>query len=51
MKMRSAIASILYEGDIQKSSVIYIAALHCIFFKFLREWNKGALLKYYKEKL
>ena len=49
--MRPAIASISYMNKVQKAPVIYITALYWIFFKFLREWNKGALLKYDRENL
>ena len=51
MKMRPAIASIPHVGEIWKAPVIHIAALHCIFFNFLRGWNKGTLLKYHKGNL
>jgi len=30
-------------GETWKAPVIYIAALHCIFFNSLREWNKGVV--------
>jgi len=43
MGMRSAIASISHMGKIWKAWVIYIAALHCIFFNSSREWNKDVV--------
>jgi len=48
--MRSTIASISHVEEVQKAPVIHIVALHCIFLSFLKEWYRGALLKYYRGK-
>jgi len=51
MGMRSAIASTPSEGDVRKGSVIYKAALHCIFFNSVMFFIVGAPLKNYNWKL
>jgi len=51
MGIKPVIALISKVGEVQKVPKIYIAALCCIFLSFLREYERGALLKYHSENL
>ena len=42
--MRPAIASTLYNGEVQNASIIHNVTLYCIFLSFLRELEKEAPL-------
>lgn len=51
MRIRPAIASTLYVGNMQKATVIHIAALHCVFLSFLSKWDSRVFLKYHRGNL
>jgi len=51
MGIRLAIASIPQVGNMWKTSMIYMAALHYILFNSLRGYNNREFLKYHKGSL
>ena len=51
MKISLAMASIPKDGVVWKASKIYSVALLYMFLRTLREYESGALLKYYNWKL